>query len=181
MRELDEDDPEGVFTGKVDLEHVGLTGHSFGGLTTLIAMERDDRFDAGAPMAPAAPETSNIVAPLMYFLATEDRTLIDPTPTQSNYDSVSGPKMLISVVDAGHYSFSNGCPLGIGGGDGCGTATRANGETFAFLEDSRVHAITRHYQTALWGHYLKGVEAYADDLSAAPFASDVMIQRDRMP
>jgi hypothetical protein len=68
MTELDASDPGGRFSGKIDLEHVGLTGHSFGGLTTLL----------------------------------------------------------------GHFSFSNGCPLGIGTGDGCGTATRANGEVFTF-------------------------------------------------
>jgi hypothetical protein len=89
--------------------------------------------------------------------------------------------MLISVIDAGHFSFSNGCPFGIGSGDGCGTATRANGETFTFLQDARVHAITNHYQTALYGYYLKGVEEYADDLLAEPFGADVTIQRDGMP
>jgi hypothetical protein len=143
-------------------------------------LEGDDRFDVGAPMAPAAPEASNISVPVMYFLATEDRTLMS-APIQSNYDSLAAPKMLISVVDAGHFSFSNGCPLGIGSGDGCGTATRGNGETFTFLEDARVHVITNYYQTALWGYYLKGVEAYADDLTAEPFGSDTSIQRDGMP
>ena len=73
-------------------------------------------------------------------------------PTETNYQSLAGPKMLISVIDAGHFSFSNGCPLGIGDGDGCGTGTRANGETFTFLLDTSVHEITNFYQTALWGY-----------------------------
>jgi predicted dienelactone hydrolase len=180
MGELGGSDPEGRFTDKVDLERVGLTGHSFGGLTTLLAMEQDDRFDVGSPLAPAAPAPYDIQKPLMYFWGTEDQTL-ELAPVQAHYDVVTGPKMLISIIDAGHFSFSNGCPLGIGGGDGCGTATRATGETFTFIEDVRVHAITKHYQTALWGFYLKGVDAYADDLLAEPFAPDVTIQRDGMP
>jgi hypothetical protein len=89
--------------------------------------------------------------------------------------------MWISVIDAGHFSFSNGCPLGIGSGDGCGTATRANGEVFTFLADSRVHQITNFYQTALYGFYLKGVSGYANDLRSEPFSADVTIERERMP
>ena len=180
MTELDASDPDGRFTGKIDLDNVGVTGHSFGGLTTLLAMETDPRFDAGAPMAPAAPESSNIDRPVMFFTATEDKTLQNG-PTEANYRNLTGPKMWISVIDAGHFSFSNGCPLGIGGGDGCGTATRANGETFTFLLDSRVHEITNFYQTALWGNYLKHVSRYADDLRAEPFSADVTIEHERMP
>jgi predicted dienelactone hydrolase len=75
MSALNEADPDGRFTNGVDLQHVGLTGHSFGGLTTLLGMQADDRFDAGAPMAPAAPDSTAIDKPVMHFLATEDRTL----------------------------------------------------------------------------------------------------------
>jgi dienelactone hydrolase len=180
MGGLDDADPEGRFTGNVDLEHVGLTGHSFGGLTTLLAMEQDDRFDVGAPMAPAVPAASVIDRPVMDFTATEDHT-VQNALTEANYATLTGPKMHISVTDAGHFSFSNGCPLGIGAGDGCGAGTRANGDPFTYLEDKRVHEITKYYQTALWGFYLKGVKAYRDDLLAEPFAAHVTITRDGMP
>ena len=101
--------------------------------------------------------------------------------TETNYRGLAGPKMWISVIDAGHFSFSSGCPLGIGAGDGCGTGTRMNGEMFTFLLDSRVHAITNFYQTALWGYYLKRVTRYSDDLLAQPFGADVTIERSGMP
>jgi dienelactone hydrolase len=180
MTKLHDADPQQRFTGKVDLQRVGLTGHSFGGLTTLLAMEQDDRFDVGAPMAPAVPAVSVVNRPVMDFTATEDHT-VDNAATVANYASLTGPKMYISVTDAGHFSFSNGCPLGIGAGDGCGAGTRANGETFTYLEDKKVHEITKYYQTALWGFYLKGVTAYRDDLLAEPFAANVTITRDGMP
>lgn len=181
MTSLHENDPDGRFTGKVDLEHVGLTGHSFGGFTTFLAMERDARFDVGAPMAPASPVSSPAMdRPLMYFTATEDKTLSN-APTEANYAAHAGPKMHVSVTDAGHFSFSNGCPLGIGAGDGCGAATRADGSSFTYLEDRVVHDITRYYQVALWGYYLKRVTAYRDELLAEPFADDVVVQRSGMP
>ena len=131
-------------------------------------------------MAPAAPKSSNISRPVMFFIATEDGTLSN-ADTLSNYQSLTGPKMLLSVIDAGHFSFSNGCPLGIGANDGCGTGTRANGETFTFLLDTRVHEITNFYQTALFGYYLKRVTRYSEDLSAQPFSGDVTIERSGMP
>jgi dienelactone hydrolase len=180
MTELDAADPDGRFTGKIDLENVGITGHSFGGLTTLLALEADGRFDVGAPMAPASPDSSNIARPVLYFTASEDGTLSN-APTEANFRAHGGPKMWIDVIDAGHFSFSNGCPLGIGAGDGCGSGTRENGDPFTFLPDTRVHAITNFYQTALWGRYLKGVKGYADDLLAQPFGADATIERDGMP
>ena len=180
MGKLGDADPDGRFTGKVDLEHIGITGHSFRGLTTLLVMEQDPRFDVGAPMAPAAPATSVIDRPVMDFTATEDHT-VQNAATETNYASLAGPKMYISVTDAGHFSFSNGCPLGIGAGDGWGAGTRADGTPFTYLEDKKVHAITRYYQTALWGLYLKGIDAYRDDLLAEPFSANVTITRDGMP
>jgi hypothetical protein len=131
-------------------------------------------------MAPAVPASSSVERPVMFLIASEDKTLPN-APAQAMYDALTGPKMWISVTDAGHFSFSNGCPLGIGDGDGCGTATRANGDTFTFLQDSRVHAITNFYQAALWGNYLKHVTRYADDLLAEPFSADVIIERDGLP
>jgi hypothetical protein len=180
MARLHGSDPDARFTGAVDLDHVGLTGHSFGGLTTLLAMEQDARFDVGAPMAPASPATSALDRPVLYFTATEDQTLSN-APTESHYASHAGPKMHVSITDAGHFSFSNGCPLGIGAGDGCGEGTRTDGAPFTYVEDSRVHEITRFYQTALWGYYLKGVAGYRADLQAEPFASDVTVRRSGLP
>ena len=102
MTELNASDPDGRFTGKIDLENVGLTGHSFGGLTTLLGLEGDARFDAGAPMAPASPDSSSISRPVMFFTATEDRTLSN-AKTETNYQNLTGPKMWLSIVDAGHF------------------------------------------------------------------------------
>lgn len=181
LDDLNASDPDGRFTGKVDTEHVGITGHSFGGLTTLMAMEQDPRFDAGSPMAPAAPEPQSIPKPILYFWATEDQTLA-AEPVQAHYAGHTASKMLVSIKDAGHFSFTNGCPLGLGDGDGCGTATRlGTGEAFTFLPDARVHAITKYYQTALWGFFLKGVAAYREDLRAEPFAAEVTVTSDRWP
>jgi predicted dienelactone hydrolase len=40
-------DPEGVLTGRLDLDHVGMFGHSYGGATSAEVCALDPRFKAG--------------------------------------------------------------------------------------------------------------------------------------
>ncbi len=47
---LSENDPGGMFTGRIDLEHVGMFGHSFGGATTVQMLLDDTRVQAGMNM-----------------------------------------------------------------------------------------------------------------------------------
>src|SRR5262249_46017979 len=63
----DGDDP--TFRHLVDPAHVGVAGHSFGGWTTLVVLERDPRFRAGFALAPATynapqPEPSKAAKPV---------------------------------------------------------------------------------------------------------------------
>ena len=180
MTELNTDDPDGRFTGKLDLENVGITGHSFGGATTLAAVETDDRFDVGAPMTAGGPSSGSYGKPMMHFLAEEDATVSNDA-IQAQYDNSEGARWLLRVIDAGHFSFSNICLLAPDYGDGCGEGMRASGETFTFLDDQIVHGLTNYYQTALYGFYLKGIDEYADDLRAEPFADHVSLTVDRFP
>ncbi|SMG57491.1 alpha/beta hydrolase family protein [Paenibacillus aquistagni] len=47
---LSANDPGGLFTGRLDLEHVGMFGHSFGGATTVQMLLDDSRIQAGINM-----------------------------------------------------------------------------------------------------------------------------------
>ncbi|MCU6708857.1 acetylhydrolase [Paenibacillus sp. J5C_2022] len=47
---LSANDPGGLFTGRIDLEHVGMFGHSFGGATTVQMLLDDSRIQAGLNM-----------------------------------------------------------------------------------------------------------------------------------
>ncbi|GAA0391420.1 carboxylic ester hydrolase [Paenibacillus motobuensis] len=47
---LSANDPGGLFTGRIDLEHMGMFGHSFGGATTVQMLLDDSRIKAGIDM-----------------------------------------------------------------------------------------------------------------------------------
>jgi predicted dienelactone hydrolase len=50
LEKINTGDPGGPFSGRLDLERVGIFGHSLGGSTTGLACGRDSRFKAGVDM-----------------------------------------------------------------------------------------------------------------------------------
>ncbi|MCE5172719.1 hypothetical protein LQV63_25960 [Paenibacillus profundus] len=50
IEKLSSNDPDGLFTGRMDLEHLGMFGHSFGGATTVQMLLEDSRIKAGINM-----------------------------------------------------------------------------------------------------------------------------------
>ena len=184
LEELNEDDAEGRFTGRVDLDHVGITGHSFGGTTSLLASVEDDRIDAVAPMTSGGATEllpSSFEDPMLHFLATEDQT-VDNDAIEDHYARSADARWLIRVRDAGHFSFSNMCLVQPQNGDGCGSGTRLDGgDEFTFLDDDVVFDITNFYEAAFFGYFVKGVDAYEADLLATPFSEHTTIDRDGFP
>ena len=56
------------FHGHIDMDHIGVAGHSFGGFTSMAAITQDPRIDAIAPMAAVVPEyTASSSRPLLLF------------------------------------------------------------------------------------------------------------------
>ncbi len=180
--DLNADDPDGRFTGKVDAENVGISGHSFGGMTAMQAVADDSRITVGAPMASGGIKLeAGLSAPLMHFKAEEDKTVAG-ADIEANYSDSAGARWILRVKDAGHFSFSDMCLLDPNFGDGCGEGTREDTEeTFTFLDDEVAHDLTTYYETALFGYYLKGVDEYADDLVAEPFSDHVDFEYSRFP
>lgn len=158
------------FEDWVDLDRgFGITGHSFGAFTTMAVASMDSRIVAALPMALGGPVSDTFDAATLLMLATVDVT-IGPEGNdgvRATYDAVPGPRFLAELVDAGHYSFSFACQtgLGIGDGDGCGTGTRFDGSEVTFVSDMRVWDIVKNYSAALFGRYIKGVEAYDEVLA----------------
>jgi predicted dienelactone hydrolase len=161
----------GPFEGWVDTSRpFGVTGHSFGAFTSLAVASMDPRVGAALPMAAPGAVSPSYTAPTLLMLATEDKT-IDEDLNQAIrdvYDALPGPRWLLEVIDAGHYSFTIACLTGsgLGDGDGCGEGERfADGSEFTFTDAELVWEIVDAYSVALFGRYLKGIEEYEGTLA----------------
>jgi predicted dienelactone hydrolase len=92
--------------GKLDMTRVALAGHSLGGLTTILAIERDPRFRAGIVIDGAVPN-----AP---FLDTETPVLLlaagRDTWTEEEgrlWNSLRGPRLAVNLQGAEHITPSD--------------------------------------------------------------------------
>lgn len=114
--------------GKLDLEHIGMSGHSFGAVTTLGVAGRksflgpairEPRIDAFLAMSPQpgkglSPEKAfaGIDRPMLCMTGTNDDSLIDPRVTPQSRQLVfkalpAGDKYQL-VFDGGHhFTFSD--------------------------------------------------------------------------
>ena len=178
--ELNENDPDGIFTGMIDIDRVGAVGHSFGGVTQAEWGILDPRVTAAVDMAaffiPIYP--GNFNAALMVMVGSEDRTMGEWTPFTKIFHKISpAPKYFIEVFDGGHYTFTNACsliPTLMGEGDGCGIGHReGSGEEFDYIPQETGFAIMNSYVTAFMGYYLKGHDPMLDDLTTNRFPEEM--------
>lgn len=148
----------------------GVTGHSFGSFTSLAVAAMDGRTGAVLGMAAPGPLPAQPDVPTLLMIAGEDKTIgLDSNQTMREvYERLAGPRWLVEIPDAGHYSFSFACftGLSIGSGDGCGEATRfADGSRFSFVDSRRVWQLVDAYSAALFGRHLRGITAYDETLA----------------
>jgi predicted dienelactone hydrolase len=102
------------FEGAVDSEDIGLTGHSLGGLTTILATYgplADDRVDAAVPLAgPAclvgASAFDDSRTPLLVIGGSEDRVVPWASVRQA-YDQANAPRFLVQIVGGNHLRFAD--------------------------------------------------------------------------
>lgn len=101
-------DPNSFFFGAIDPSRLGMSGHSFGGLTTELVVNQDARFVAALPMAPATPANTVLHLPSLTMTGAVD-TVVNNTVTRSMYTASDPPKLWAQILNAGHFAFSNSC------------------------------------------------------------------------
>jgi pimeloyl-ACP methyl ester carboxylesterase len=158
---LNESDPSGKFQGRLDMQRVGVFGHSLGGATTLQFCHDDSRCKAaidvdGAPIGSVI--TEGITQPFMFLLSDHSREPAAETrPVIANirsiYDRQAGDRRLEIVIrGANHYMFSD---------DGAMLKSpplmrvmRVLG--IVRLDGRRQVAVAAHYIVTFFDVYLKG-------------------------
>jgi dienelactone hydrolase len=159
----DSDDDKFPLKGKLDLKHIGMAGHSFGGNTTMLTsgeMTRsgknfaDDRITCAIAMSPpvATPKErwdevyADVKIPLFVMTGTLDDSPVGETKAADRrvpYDHVKNiPAYLITFDGGDHMIFSG---RRIAGGD------RPKDETF--------HELICTGTVAFWDAYLRGDDA----------------------
>ena len=144
----------------IDPQRVSMTGHSFGGWTTLEVARRDPRVKVAFPMAPGFRNgsTPDFVAtlgrPLLLIGGSEDDTCEFPANQEAPFMIAQTPKFLLEVMNAGHLDFSNLCEVPIAQqfiDDGCDPAK---------IDPAIVHKRVNAVATAFLLRYALGATQY---------------------
>jgi len=167
--------------GRLDLERIGMCGHSFGAVTTQGMMGQrflanrtfaDPRFDAFLPMSPSASRGlssenafAHIAAPVLCMTGTEDTSFITPEVTAASRRKVyaalpAGDKYQLVFAGGRHSAFS---------------------DTALFNEKrfEHHHGAIQRISTRFWDAYLRGdAEAKAWLRSERPRSDCKLLETD---
>lgn len=189
---------DGAIEATVDLRRVGVTGHSFGGLTSLLIANPeseffDPRVDAVVPVTPAtqilglvAAPIAQLAVPVLYVGATTDQTLSYQAETLDAYAANTVDKAVAGVIGAGHFSFSELCELDLAaaalalGLDASVAEILADGCGAQNIPVSRAHALNNRYGAAWFAVYLRDSEPTAAQWltdASAPDDVEFLIER----
>src|SRR4029453_14570019 len=100
-----------------DESRIGMSGHSFGGLTTYLVTPLDPRIKVAVPMAPAVigarvrlpvPPPAAPARPSLTMLGQID-SVVNNDAIRNAYAAATSAKYLVEVANAGHYAFSGAC------------------------------------------------------------------------
>jgi dienelactone hydrolase len=172
---LNASEPSGRFLGRLDMQRVGVFGHSLGGATALQFCHDDSRCKAGIDVdgAPLGSVVADGVTQPFMFLLSDHRGESDAGEPEairqaganihSIYDRLPNDRRLMIVIrGAGHYGFSDDgamlkSPLVM-------RVLRTVG--VVRLDGRRQVALAAHYISAFFDVYLKG--APASELKSRP-------------
>lgn len=97
-------DPDSVFYGKIDEEHIGVMGHSQGGMSSVNCANLDSRVDCVFSIAGNSSKSSASNLNVPTFFATGDRDLIVPSwlYVKPAYNACKAPAVYANVKNAMH-------------------------------------------------------------------------------
>ncbi len=157
-------DAASPFFAALDPARVGMSGHSFGGFTTYLAVARDPRFKVALPLAAAVPGVPRLMIPSLTLLGQID-SVVDNAAIRAAYAAAAPPKLLVEIEDGGHYVMSDLC---FPGAD-CNPPTT--------LTQDEAHAQVLRWVVPFLDRYLAGDAAAAAFFAAGPPGAVVTQER----
>lgn len=176
-------DEEHPLHTRMDLEHIGMAGHSYGAVTTLAMTDRkffgnrnlhEERIDAFLPMSPqpgkvGKPEAffGSVSVPVLCMTGTEDGSPIDPKLSPADRRKVyeafpPGDKYQLVFEGAHHFAFGEG-----------GNSTKSRARL------AHHHPAIQKISTRFFDAYLRGDGAAKSWLqSEAPREACSLIEKD---
>jgi dienelactone hydrolase len=102
---LNSGDPEGLFTHRLDLESIGIFGHSFGGCTAISLCHSPLPFKAGVSYDGGSPDSSALNTP---FLVIQAARVDDPLGVKHLHSNISGCTIYdVTLENSGHANFTD--------------------------------------------------------------------------
>lgn len=144
----------------IDASRIGMSGHSFGGLTTYLVEAADPRIRVALPLAAAVPGEPAMGVPSLTMLGEID-SVVDNDEIRATYGRSRSPKYLVGIGDAGHYAFSDGC---FQGPDCDPPVTRSQAEA---------NELVKRWVLPFLKVYLTGDESFAPFLETSPPGTDL--------
>lgn len=186
---LKADDP---LFGMLDLERIGVTGHSFGALTSMRVAATDKRVKAIVPQTPVdanvawlgLPQPVELGIPVHIQAAHEDKTLPWATNIDPTLPLLQRPWSLLDIVKGGHFTYSDLCAFDLSRAVELVALDIPGTDIRKVLEDgcgptsppaSVAQPLITHFAVAFFNGYLKGstaslelmTQAKADELAGA--------------
>jgi predicted dienelactone hydrolase len=164
--------------GRLDMSHVGMSGHSFGAITTLVIagqsspraglMFADDRIKAAIAYSPSKPRQgdpadafANILVPTFHMTGTDDHNPFDasepPSDRQIPYRSITRADRFLLVFNGGDHMVYSG-------------RERRGG---ARPNDQAFQALVQKASLAYWDMYLRGNAEARTYLTGEGFRKDL--------
>jgi penicillin G amidase len=164
------DDPLGLLTGKLNLDKVGILGHSLGGATAAETLALDERFLAGINQDGGLfgrNADASLTQPFMFINADRTNALQEELPffelQQAFLANLRGDGYKISIAETEHNSFtdlpfliSSLVDAGIPQEEIAGLTNLTEGSQ---IDPERALDITNDYTTAFFNRYLSDLDS----------------------
>jgi predicted dienelactone hydrolase len=158
LTRLDRERRNDAFSGMLDLDHVGMFGHSLGGATAAATMLIDRRIDAGLDMDGflfGKVAVSGLDKPFMLFAA--DPGIRRQPNLAQFWGRLRGPRYAVAFAGAAHFAFSDLVFLvpQLAGTDKAATEARLR-PLVGTVNSTVAYAAEREYVLAYFDRTLRG-------------------------